>query len=104
GYDKKVDLSALAAASDELAALYTIGATGAALASASSRAIYCQTLERAVERAVNAMQSGDILLLSPGCASWDQFTNYEERGETFARLVAQATGYRRRMSERSRSS
>ena len=47
----------------------------------------CGTLERAVERAFSEAQEGEILLLSPGTASFDQFNNFEERGDAFANLV-----------------
>ena len=47
------------------------------------------TLERAVEIASHAAQPGDVVLLAPACASFDQFQNYEHRGRTFKELVRQ---------------
>jgi UDP-N-acetylmuramoylalanine--D-glutamate ligase len=47
------------------------------------------TLDRAVEIASHAAQPGDVVLLAPACASFDQFQNYEHRGRTFKELVAQ---------------
>jgi UDP-N-acetylmuramoylalanine--D-glutamate ligase len=45
------------------------------------------TLERAVEVASQAARSGDVVLLAPACASFDQFENYEHRGRVFKALV-----------------
>jgi UDP-N-acetylmuramoylalanine--D-glutamate ligase len=45
------------------------------------------TLERAMDIASLAAQPGDVVLLAPACASFDQFRNYEERGRTFKELV-----------------
>jgi len=47
----------------------------------------CKTLERAVEIAKREAVKGDTVLLSPGAASFDQFTSFEERGDAFVRLV-----------------
>jgi len=47
------------------------------------------TLERAVEGAFHAARSGDVVLLAPSCASFDQFQNYEHRGRVFKELVHQ---------------
>ncbi len=45
------------------------------------------TLDRAVEIAAHAARPGDIVLLAPACASFDQFQNYEHRGRVFKELV-----------------
>ena len=44
-------------------------------------------LAHAVDRAAREAKPGDVVLLSPGCASYDQFRNFAERGNTFRRLV-----------------
>ncbi len=48
----------------------------------------CGSLAAAVEAAGRRSASGDIILLSPACASYDEFINYEARGERFVRLIA----------------
>ncbi|HVU64307.1 MAG TPA: Mur ligase family protein [Phycisphaerales bacterium] len=91
GYDKGSDLSPIARLGERLAGLYTIGATGPSIAGAAGgAAIECGSLGRAVSTALGRMRAGDVLLLSPGCASWDQYVNFEKRGEEFVRLVGAA--------------
>jgi len=46
-----------------------------------------ETLQEAVNRASHLAQKGEIVLLSPGCSSFDQFQNFEHRGEIFKQLV-----------------
>jgi UDP-N-acetylmuramoylalanine--D-glutamate ligase len=50
------------------------------------------TLEEAVQLAIKIGQKGDRVLFSPGCASFDMFRNYEERGEKFIEAVRRFTG------------
>ncbi|KUO60710.1 MAG: UDP-N-acetylmuramoylalanine--D-glutamate ligase [Gracilibacter sp. BRH_c7a] len=51
------------------------------------RIIRANTFEDSVQKAIEEAQSGDVVLLSPACTSWDMFKSYEERGELFSRLV-----------------
>jgi UDP-N-acetylmuramoylalanine--D-glutamate ligase len=50
------------------------------------------TLERALAEAASVARPGEIVLLSPACASYDQFLDYEHRGEEFRRLVQNLEG------------
>ena len=55
------------------------------------------TLQRAVEIASQAARRGDVVLLAPACASFDQFKNYEQRGREFKELVR--TGQQQTLKE-----
>jgi UDP-N-acetylmuramoylalanine--D-glutamate ligase len=72
-------------------AVYLIGEAADELAAAldvAGRAYErTETLEGAVERAAAEAVPGDVVLLSPACASYDQFASFEQRGETFRSLV-----------------
>ncbi len=49
----------------------------------------CRTLAEAVKRAAGLASPGEVVLLSPACASYDQYRSYEERGEAFRRLAGE---------------
>jgi UDP-N-acetylmuramoylalanine--D-glutamate ligase len=68
---------------------YTIGAAAAKIESqiAGSEILPSQTLENAVRCASESATTGDIVLLAPACASFDQFENYEHRGRVFKEIV-----------------
>jgi UDP-N-acetylmuramoylalanine--D-glutamate ligase len=48
----------------------------------------CTTMEAAVARAAAEAEPGEVVLLAPAAASFDQYDNFEQRGEDFARQVA----------------
>ncbi|MFK7789357.1 MAG: glutamate ligase domain-containing protein, partial [Phycisphaeraceae bacterium] len=114
GKDKGSDMTPLAGlASEKCKAVYTIGALGETIAglvqtaadaasaeavrpescggvswpAATAEVVRCGDLEIAVTAIQERIKPGDVVLLSPACASWDQFENYEQRGERFIELV-----------------
>ena len=92
GRGKGSDYTPLAApVRERCAGVYLIGETAAALREAlapTGVAIHDSAdLQRAVAQAHAAAQDGDVVLLSPGCASYDQYRSYEERGDHFRGLV-----------------
>jgi UDP-N-acetylmuramoylalanine--D-glutamate ligase len=91
GRNKGVDLAPLAdLAAARVRAAVLIGEAADALATALADRVPVHrsaSIEAAVERAAALAQPGDVVLLSPACASFDQFRNYEERGARFRAAV-----------------
>ena len=68
--------------------LYCFGRDGAQLAALRPDvAVQTETMEQAMRQIAPQVVAGDMVLLSPACASLDQFKNFEQRGDIFARLA-----------------
>ncbi|CAH6324839.1 UDP-N-acetylmuramoyl-L-alanine--D-glutamate ligase [Pantoea agglomerans] len=68
--------------------LYCFGRDGDALAALRPEiAVRTETMRQAMEQIAPQVKAGDMILLSPACASLDQFRNFEQRGEQFAQLA-----------------
>jgi UDP-N-acetylmuramoylalanine--D-glutamate ligase len=72
---------------DNVESIHLIGEASEALADVLPSALRDETLERAVRHAARLAQPGDVVLLSPACASYDQFENFEQRGDAFRAIV-----------------
>ena len=85
-----------AVATGPVASVYLIGAASGEIAAALEReqvgARRCGTLEVAVRAAAADAEPGDTVLLSPACASFDQFRDFEHRGDEFRRLAREVAG------------
>lgn len=93
GYDKGVSFDTFAASfKGTVKKLILIGATkqqikDSVIKIGFSDIVMVETLEDAVQEAAKSAVSGDAVLLSPACASWDMFGNYEVRGKLFKEYV-----------------
>jgi UDP-N-acetylmuramoylalanine--D-glutamate ligase len=69
--------------------VYTIGAAAGKIESQIKNVeiVHAETLENALRKANAVAEAGDVVLLAPACASFDQFKNYEQRGQVFKEIV-----------------
>jgi len=93
GQGKNQDFTMLrGAVEQQCRAVYLIGEDAsliaAALAGTPTPVLECGDIERAVDAARGAASSGEVILLSPGCASFDQFADFQARGARFRELVS----------------
>ncbi len=96
GYDKGVDLAPIRRLAPRLAGLYAIGQTAPTLVGEDEHQ-RLGDLRSAVQEAIRRASPGDTILLSPGCASWDQFPNFQARGRVFQELVGELSNQPRRL-------
>jgi UDP-N-acetylmuramoylalanine--D-glutamate ligase len=91
GKDKNSDYTALGPLMKErVKAVYTIGAAAEKIEAHLAGTVAMTragTLERALEKAREAADAGDVVLLAPACSSFDQFESYEHRGRVFKEVV-----------------
>jgi UDP-N-acetylmuramoylalanine--D-glutamate ligase len=87
GQGKGQDFAPLREPAARCAGVYLIGEDAEAIGAVVG-GTRCDTLERAVAAAAAAARGGEIVLLSPACASFDQFEDFEARGRAFKDLVA----------------
>jgi UDP-N-acetylmuramoylalanine--D-glutamate ligase len=90
GLPKSDDLGACEPFLDHVRAAYTIGEAGPMFAQLLSGKVpvrQCEMLHEAVSCAARAAEPGEVVLLSPACASFDQFRDYEARGDAFRAAV-----------------
>ena len=95
GYDKKVAFDDWIEAFDgKVKKLVLIGQTAQLIADTAAKhgftdVVFADNLKEAVDICAKEAEPGEAVLLSPACASWGQFDNYEQRGDMFKEYVNQ---------------
>ena len=93
GKDKNSDYTALSdLLRERCKVVYTIGSAAEKIERELAgvvKIVSAATLDAAVRKAAQDAVAGDVVLLAPACSSFDQFENYEQRGQVFKELVAQ---------------
>ncbi len=95
GLPKEDGLGACGDHLGNVAAAYTVGEAGPMFADLLEGQVpveRCELISEAVRRAEAAARPGEVVLLSPACASYDQFRDYEKRGHHFRQMVGVITG------------
>ncbi len=87
GKDKHISFSDLKQYDSKIKHCFSFGQTKDKFSEIFTHQTSCETMQEAFERALELAQEGDVILLSPACSSFDQFKNFEVRGEIFKSLV-----------------
>ncbi len=95
GKDKGIDYSVLKTFDNRIAKCYAFGQIEDQFKDIFTRTETCQTMEQALDKALEEAKPGEVILLCPATSSFDQFKNYEVRGEIFKQLVADRLAKRR---------
>lgn len=96
GKNKNLDLSSMASQPQRMRAVVAIGQSAPDIARAFDGVCEVETatsMLEAIRIAARLSQPDDVVLLSPGCTSYDWYSNYNERGNDFARLVNDELGF-----------
>ncbi len=89
GKDKGIDYSEIAGYDDEIKHCFSFGQIKDKFVKIFSRVTPLETMEQSLDAALEMAEPGDVILLCPATSSFDQFKNYEVRGEIFKDLVHQ---------------
>ena len=95
GRNKGLDLGVLARGAERIRAVVALGEAAPEVEDAFTGVrpvVRVPDMDEAVRAAADAAGPGDVVLLSPGCASFDHYGSYAERGADFARAVARVVG------------
>ena len=90
GLDKNMDFLPIKSRKDKIKAVFLSGESRNLLATLWNDDIHCMvcdSFEESVTKATSNAAPGEVVLLSPGCASMDMFANYKERGEKFRSMI-----------------
>ena len=90
GLPKESDFSAILEYSDSIKSIIAYGVASDDIhhsLSESLEVLKIEEFEQAINSAMSLAERGDSVLMSPGCASYDQFKNFEERGDCFKSIV-----------------
>lgn len=87
GDGKGANFAPLSPLLDKVAHVITLGRDGSKIAALKAGAIQVKTMQQAVERAAELADEGDLVLLSPACASLDMYPNFMVRGDDFRHQV-----------------
>lgn len=90
GVGKGADFSELSPALHDLnLMMYCFGEDGDQFVSLDPRSLLCETMNEAIATLYPTLNKGDMVMLSPACASFDQYANFMARGDAFTQLAKQ---------------